>query len=93
MPPNPAPNQAATSGRRDLLVLLLCLAAVMAVLFHRSFGSDEILFNNDLSYGTGVALGEHGLGVYSGFWQDLNWLGSAQVTPPPSISRRERTIT
>ena len=67
MPPNPSPTKAPATSRRDLFVLLLCLAGVMALLFHRSFEADEILFNNDLSFGTAMSLGGHGLGIYTGY--------------------------
>ncbi len=82
----PLPKISRATSRGHLLGLFLCLVGVLAVLFHRSFGSDEILFNNDLSFGAYMALVKHGLGIYTGYWQDLNWLGGPQVTPPPSVS-------
>src|SRR6266571_6381495 len=63
------------TGRRDFLVFLLCLVSVLAVLFHKSFEPDQILFSNDGPLGPNRSQAEYALSHFKGYWQDLNWLG------------------
>src|SRR6266404_3784624 len=69
---SPAPPE---TKRRDFLLFLLCLLSILAVLFHKSFQADEILFSNDGPLGANRSQAEHPLSHFLGYWQDLNWLG------------------
>src|ERR1044071_420951 len=67
-----------SSTRRDFLVALLSLVAVLAVLYHRSFRPEEIVFSNDSPLGAVAAQADHAWDNLRGVWQDLNWLGGRQ---------------
>ncbi|HYT61212.1 MAG TPA: hypothetical protein VEL06_13640, partial [Haliangiales bacterium] len=64
-----------TARRRDFLVLVLCLVAVLSILFHKSFEPEQIVFSNDGPLGPNRAQAEYALSHFRGYWQNLNWLG------------------
>src|SRR5206468_1686217 len=66
------------SDRRDLLIVLVSLVAVLGILFHRSFQPEEIVFSNDGPLGAAVAQADHPWDNLRGVWQDLNWVGGRQ---------------
>jgi hypothetical protein len=77
----------ATMGnrRRDFWIAFACLAMVLAALFHRSFQSNMVVFSNDGPLGQINAQAEYALRNLRGYWQDLNWIGIAQLPGFPTI--------
>src|SRR5947207_15771455 len=83
----PGSTSAPTStGRRDFLVFLLSLLAVLAILFHKSLESDQILFSNDGPLGAVHAQAGHLWSCLLGIWQDLNWVGTPSLSMPLNVS-------
>ncbi len=74
-----------TDGTRRVLLLLALLCLVLAVLFHRSFVPDQILFSND---GTLGALKSecNNENAFFGSWYNLSWLGGAGIGTTPNVS-------
>ena len=72
------------TGRVLLLLALLCLA--LAVLFHRSFVPNQILFSNDGPLGICKAECINGENNFFGAWYNLNWLGGAGMGATPNVS-------
>jgi hypothetical protein len=69
---------------------MLCLATVLAFIFHQSFEADKVLFSNDAPLGlisskAGVSASTFE-GIVSGFWQDLNWIGIEMPSVLPGLS-------
>ncbi len=62
------------------------LAAILCLLFWRSFVPSQVPFSNDGPLGTVVAAQADPRTSWSGGWQDLNWIGSEFPTPGPSVS-------
>src|SRR5213596_580727 len=62
-------------SRHDFVVLLLCLGAVLGLLFHPSFRSEKVLFSNDGPLGAAIAQADEVWDNLRGSWQELNWLG------------------
>src|SRR3989442_2709528 len=65
----------AGKSRHDFVVLLLCLGAVLSLLFHPSFRSEKVLFSNDGPLGASIAQADEVWDNLRGSWQELNWLG------------------
>src|SRR5438445_2822498 len=78
MPAETSPTGTIPKARRDFLILLFCLLAVLAALFHGSFQADQILFSNDGPLGAINAQADYAWKNLLGYWQDLNWLGGKQ---------------
>ncbi len=75
MPAQTIPGSPTPIGWRDYLVAVLCLAAVLAVFFHKSFASDQILFSNDGPLGAIHSQAGHIWSSLLGVWQGSNWIG------------------
>ncbi len=72
---NTSSGTARTPGPRNYLILLACLLAVLAALFHRSLLPGQVIFNNDAPLGTYMMAALQPPGSFTGIWTDLNWLG------------------
>lgn len=76
--------------RTQFLIALAVLTFLLAVLFSKSFQSELVLFSNDAPLG--IIAAESGRqastveGLFSGYWQDLNWLGIEQPAILPGLS-------
>src|SRR5438309_789608 len=79
MPVNTVSDAKPGPARRDLFIVLFCLLAVLGMLFHRSFNSDDVLFSNDGPLGAVKAQADYHWKNLAGIWQDLNWLGGKQL--------------
>src|SRR5438309_13270 len=75
MPAQTVPGSPTPIGWRNYLVAGLCLAAVLAVFFHKSFAPDQILFSNDGPLGAIHSQAGHMWSSLLGVWQGLNWIG------------------
>ena len=64
---------------RDFWIVLACLAAVLSVLFYRSFEPGIVVFSNDGPLGAAQAQAASAWANFTGYWQDLNWLGGRAV--------------
>src|ERR1043166_3520689 len=75
---------------RDFLLLLAALACAALALFYHSFEANLVLFSNDAPLGLVSAQGGKDAstlsGLFTGYWQDLNWLGIEQPSVLPSMS-------
>lgn len=86
------PNGVNTSrpAWKDLLVLLAVLAVVLGALFSKSFKPEMVLFSNDAPLGlVNAESGQQAStvkGLFTGYWQDLNWLGIEQPSVLPGLS-------
>ncbi|MEO7300300.1 MAG: hypothetical protein ABI042_17180 [Verrucomicrobiota bacterium] len=76
----------ANPSRKSLTILLIVLLAVLAVLFHKSFQSGQILFSNDGPLGAIKAEENRLPANFSGNWQDANWIGGKSVSASPNVS-------
>src|ERR1039458_8487240 len=75
----------ASSAKSGWLTVGL-LAAVLAVLFWRSFLPDFVHFSNDGPLGAQNAAWLEMPGGFTGMWVDLNYLGQSGGAASPSIS-------
>lgn len=87
---NPAPY---ASPRRSFALVALLLATIVCLLFVRSFSPEHVAFSNDGPLGGMVAEQNRLPAIFSGLWQDLNWLGMQFPAPSPTISTAFRLIT
>src|SRR5689334_11832856 len=71
---------------RNLGWVALCLGLGLAALFSRSFSPSAVLFANDAPLGVLRSQEAQAWSNYQGAWQDLNWLGAAQITSLPDFS-------
>jgi hypothetical protein len=77
-------NQSQTSNVWRGTVIALCvLGVVLLVLFQRSLQPGQVLFSNDSPLGVLTAQAGRPLGAFTGYWQDLNWLGLQQPSAVP----------
>src|SRR2546428_321663 len=76
MPAETTPAPPLKDGRRDFFVVSLCLAAVLALLFHKSFTAGQVLFSNDGPLGAVRSQAGNMWSNLLGTWQDLNWIGN-----------------
>jgi len=79
MPVETSPAATTTSSRRGFFVMCCCLVAILGILFHRDFESDQVLFANDGPLGAVRAQSDYALGNFQSLWLDLNWLGTATL--------------
>ncbi len=70
----------------------VALAAILCLLFWRSFIPSQVPFSNDGPLGTVVSAQTDPRTSWSGGWQDLNWIGSEYPTPGPSVSMGYRML-
>jgi Bacterial membrane protein YfhO len=75
-----------SSNRYGFLVSLFCLLGILVLLFHQSFEPNMVVHSNDGPLGSIVAKSSSLPGTYSGYWQDLTWVGTAQPSAMPNIS-------
>ncbi|MCL5098336.1 MAG: hypothetical protein M1608_12580, partial [Candidatus Omnitrophica bacterium] len=73
------------AGRGGLWVCA-ALLILLAAIFHSSFRPDQALFANDGPLGALNAQANNRLGGFTGYWQDLNWVGIAEPTALPNIT-------
>jgi hypothetical protein len=70
---------------------LLCLAGLLALLlagqFRTSFKEGFVVFANDGPLGAIAAQAEYAPGGFTGFWQDLYWLGGPQPSALPNVTQ------
>lgn len=71
---------------RALPGVVLALAAVLLVLFARSFEAGKILFSSDGPLGANAAAYAALPGAFAGMWQDLNWVGGYVGSAFPSLT-------
>ncbi|PYI81729.1 MAG: hypothetical protein DME26_19330, partial [Verrucomicrobia bacterium] len=86
MPAAPATTSVIPSDRRAKLLFLFCLLSVLAILFHKSFDPDEVLFSNDGPLGAVRSQAGHMWSNLLAVWQDLNWLGTQNPGMPFDVS-------
>ncbi len=72
--------------RRSFYGALSGLALLQLVVFHQILDPAQVLFSNDAPLG--VIHSDAGAAVesFSGFWQDLNWIGFPQPSASPTLS-------
>jgi hypothetical protein len=73
-------------GRRGFWLTLLCLVAVLALLFPASFHPDRVIFSNDGPLGLTSSQAFDFRELLTGGWQDLNWLGFNMGAVSPNIT-------
>src|SRR5258708_14865222 len=74
------------SSYGSIALLLFCLLAVLGFLFKDSFKVDQVLFANDGPLGVLKSNSLKLPGVLTGFWMDLNWIGSNGSTAATSFT-------
>jgi len=73
-------------GMRAFGIALLIFLAVLLMFFHRSFQSQWALFSNDGPLGAQQAEYASLPEGFTGYWQDLNWLGGPAGAAFPSFT-------
>lgn len=86
LPPAVTPEPPVQNGRPAFLALLALLAAVLAVLFAKSFLPEYIVFANDGPLGANSAASGRMPEAMFGVWLDLNWVGNEGVASAPNLS-------
>jgi len=73
---------------KALGLVLLGLALLLGVLFHRSAAANQTLFSNDAPLGLLQAQGEFSQRTsnFLGVWRHLNWVGEATLPLMPALS-------
>jgi hypothetical protein len=75
---------------RSSFFLLFC---ILLLFFNSSFNPKLVQFSNDGPLGGMQAEHNRLPAILTGYWQDLNWLGSQFPAPPPAISTAIRLVT
>ncbi len=78
-----------SASLKPALVTFLVLAAVAAVVFSKSFSSEQVLFANDGPLGALSAESVNMKTAWRGVWNDLNWLG---IENPAALPHTESII-
>src|SRR6266566_7598684 len=86
MPAAPATTSVIPSDRRAKLLFLFCLLSVLAILFHKSFDPDQVLFSNDGPLGAVRSQAGHMWSNLLAVWQDLNWVGTQNPCAPLDVT-------
>ncbi|MFM8359596.1 MAG: hypothetical protein ACKOET_13695, partial [Verrucomicrobiota bacterium] len=87
-PPAQPPTPARGPGKiLPALLALAVLTAALGTLFWRSLQPEKVLFANDAPLGALLADSGKLPGTFLGFWQDLNWVGSAMLGATPNLSQ------
>jgi hypothetical protein len=73
-------------SRHWLLILLALLLAIMAVLFHKAFLPDWVVFNNDVPLGPKIREANELLPGLTGRWEDMNWVGVPYPGVAPTLT-------
>ena len=68
------------------LLAFLGLAVLIAVIFHKSFSPEQLLWANDAPLGALSAYPVDSPFEFDGFWTNLNWLGMAQPNASPNFT-------
>jgi hypothetical protein len=89
---NPASSPTPATKHSPALLPLL-LAAILAVLFWRSFEPNEVIFSNDGPLGGLMAALNRVPDVFVGAWHDLNWIGTQSPTPALNLTSIIRLLT
>src|SRR5256885_557152 len=79
-------NTAGKAHELSLLQYSLLLVLVLLALFGKALLPGETLASNDGPLGAMVARHNQVIPTMTGYWQDLNWLGTQFPTIPPSIT-------
>ena len=74
------------SGLASLLALTVILAAVLAILFHKSFQSDQALFANDGPLGVALSRPLEMPDAFFGIWNDIYWIGAYNGNYAPNFT-------
>ena len=80
------PSTQAAATRGNFLMALLVILVPMLILFSRSFDPKLVVFANDGPLGYTSAQCCSVPEIFTGFWQDLFWLGAEQPSASPTIS-------
>ena len=72
---------------RPLLWAWVILMGAVGTLFWKSLQPEFVLFANDAPLGALHAEAGRLPGTFLGFWQDLNWVGSAMLGATPNLSQ------
>jgi Bacterial membrane protein YfhO len=83
---NPSKSASAQPRRHYFWIVSICLVVILGILFHKSFEPNMVVHSNDGPLGSIMSKSSSLPGTYSGYWQDLNWIGGAQPSAMPSIS-------
>lgn len=83
---NPGITPHRNSGRSDLLILLVCLVAVLAFFFWRSFEPDTVVFSNDGPLGAVSAKYVQPPSSFAAIWDDMNAIGNSAGYYPIGIT-------
>jgi hypothetical protein len=86
MPSSASPTTQPQTVLRNFVTTLLVLAAVLAILFHKSFLRDHIVFSNDGPLGAISAKSGELPAGFTGVWHDLNWIGVKGISAPPNLT-------
>jgi len=86
--PSPSVEPLKGLGRfRPLLLAWIVLVGAVSTLFWKSLLPEFVLFANDAPLGALHAQAGRLPGTFLGFWQDLNWVGSAMLGATPNLSQ------
>ena len=80
------PTTGNQTHRRHFLILLACLLAVMATLFHEALLPGRVIFNNDAPLGAKIRAADALPGGFAGQWDDANWLGAESPAASTDLS-------
>ncbi len=73
--------------RSGFLIALLCLTVLVAMVFRGSFQKDQVLHSNDGPLGIVYAHADQPFAAFTGYWEDLNWVGSEQPSALPNLTQ------
>ena len=86
--PSPSAEPLKGLGRfRPLRLAWIVLVGAVSTLFWKSLLPEFVLFANDAPLGALHAEAGRLPGTFLGFWQDLNWVGSAMLGATPNLSQ------
>ncbi|MDB6024803.1 MAG: hypothetical protein JWM68_1026, partial [Verrucomicrobiales bacterium] len=72
--------------RGSFVIFALLLFATLGLLFIKGCQPNQVLFANDGPLGALKAEANRPPGIYTGRWEDLNWVGGAIPNPSPNFS-------
>src|SRR2546423_831470 len=79
-------KQRAGRSYRAVLLMFVCAAAALGLLFKDVFRPEEVLFANDGPLGVLKSQALEVPDALTGFWMDLSWVGTNGNTAPISIT-------
>src|SRR5882762_7993870 len=84
---NPLSQRHTSSAHgRAFMMLLGVLTLALTALFYRAWLPGQMLFSNDTPLGLRMAEYQEVSSLFTGCWNDLNWLGLNFGAAPPNIS-------